>query len=636
MTIKQTCLLSAWILLAASGVARSEPTWHVSPRGSDANAGSRDKPFLTLQRARDALRQSKVAEPKRIVLGGGAYFDVAVTLEAEDSGLTIEAAPGETPRLYGGIRLSGWQQEGDYYVASLPARSDGRNWEIRMLQVDGKMAPRARYPAKDTLTHLSTFEVPWMSTTGGGWKRKPTVEELTTLKYKQGDIRPWLETQNAEVTVYHMWDESVVGVAANDVKQGVLTFSSQTGHPPGAFKVDKFVVWNIREGMKAPGQWYHDRTRNRVVYWPLPGQDMSRAEVIAPTTTTILRLRGTAEKPIRNVTLRGLTLSVTTVPLRAAGFAAAAYDGAISLEDSENCVIDNVTVTRVAGHGISSRKGCRTARVANCEVASCGGGGIYVGGTKAVITNNHVHGVGLCYPSAIGIFRSGQECVISHNEVHDCTYSAISSGGQGTIFEDNLIYDCMKELHDGAAIYVFGAKNCIIRRNVARDIIDTGGYGASAYYLDEQSEGCLVEGNLSLSVNRPTHNHMARNNTIRHNVFIVAGDAKLTFPKSSDFTFEGNVLYVVGKIRIENVSAVTVWSKNVLFSQAGRVEGTVMSPDNRYLRTEFTAPGDSVTGDPLFMDWKNGDYRYQPGSPAQKLGLPAIDPSGAGRLKVDP
>lgn len=636
MTTQQTWILSGLILMAASCVASGEQTCHVSPKGSDANPGSRDKPFLTLQRARDAVRQLKTNEPKRIVLGGGAYFDVAVTLGAEDSGVTIEAAPGETPHLYGGIRLTGWHKDGDFFVSTLPPRSDGRAWEIRMLQVDGKMAPRARYPAHGTLTHLSTFEVPWMSTTGGGWKRKPTVAETSTLKYKAGDIGPWLETQNAEVMVYHMWDESVVGVAANDVEKGLLTFSSQTGHPPGAFKVNKFVVWNIREGMKAPGQWYHDRTRNRIVYWPLAGQDMSKSEVIAPTTTTILRLRGTAAKPIRDVTLHGLSLSATTVPLRAAGFAAAAYDGAIALEDSENCVIDHVTVERVAGHGISSAKSCRAARVANCEVATCGGGGIYVGGTKVVITNNHVHDIGLCYPSAIGIFRGGQQCVISHNEVHGCPYSAISSGGQGTIFEDNLIYDCMKELHDGAAIYVFGAKNCIIRRNFARDITDTGGYGASAYYLDEQSEGCLVEDNLSLCVNRPSHNHMARKNTIRHNVFIVTGDAKLTFPKSSDFTFEGNVVYAAGKIRVENVTAVTVWSKNVLFSQAGRIEGTVMSPDNQYLRTEFTAPGDTVTGDPLFMDWRNGDYRYQAGSPAQKLGLAAFDASGAGRLKIDP
>jgi hypothetical protein len=72
------------------------------------------------------------------------------------------------------------------------------------------------------------------------------------------------------------------------------------------------------------------------------------------------------------------------------------------------------------------------------------------------------------------------------------------------VIEHNLIYDCMKVLHDGAAIYMFAATNCVLRGNVARDVPDTGGYGSSAYYLDERSTGCVVERNLS-HARRPAH-----------------------------------------------------------------------------------------------------------------------------------
>ena len=96
-------------------------------------------------------------------------------------------------------------------------------------------------------------------------------------------------------------------------------------------------------------------------------------------------------------------------------------------------------------------------------------GGIYVGGSRAVIDNNHVHAIGRSYPSAIGIYRGGKENLVSHNEVHDCSYSAINYGGEANRVEDNLIYDCMKVLHDGAAIYLFAATNCVVRRNLARD-----------------------------------------------------------------------------------------------------------------------------------------------------------------------
>ncbi|MGD0091793.1 MAG: right-handed parallel beta-helix repeat-containing protein, partial [Planctomycetota bacterium] len=501
-----------------------------------------------------------------------------------------------------------------------------------MLQVDERFCPRARYPEQGTLAHLSAFEVPWMSTTGGGWKRKPTEEELTSLRYKPGDLGPWLEVQNAEVTVYHMWDESCVGVAANNAEQHVLTLKPPCGHPPGAFGVKKYVIWNVREGLTVPGQWYHDRVQDRIVYFPLPGQDMSKAEVVVPATATILSIKGKGGAHATNIALRGLAFSVATVPLLAADFAACKYDGAVSLENTMNCTLSGLTVTRVAGHGINAQGLTEGVRVENCEVSSCGAGGIYVGGSKAVITNNHVHDVGLLYPSAIGIFRGGAGNVVNHNEVHGCSYSAINYGGDFIIIEDNLIYDCMKVLHDGAAIYLFGGKDCIVRRNFARDISDTGGFGASAYYLDEQCTGCVVEKNLSLRVNWPSHNHMAKANTIRDNVFVVAGDAKITFPRSAEYVFERNVLCATGNIAILNPAAVTQWSKNLFYSGTGKIEGVKLK-DYSGVGTTPGAPGDSIVADPLFVDPEKGDYRYKPDSPALKLGLEPVDVSKAGRVK---
>lgn len=629
-------LTAALAVLTATAFAA--PDFYVAPDGHDTSPGTREQPFATLAKARDAARQQ--APPGRIIVRGGSYFNVALVLEPEDSGLTIEAAPGEKPILYGGQPLKGWQKEGErFYAARLPefpsfpeeprGASPARSWDIRLLQVDGRMQPRARFLETGTLPHLTSFDVPWMSSTGGGWKRKPTHEELTTLKFRPGDLPPSLDVANAEVTIVHMWDESCVGVTALDRENQILTLSPEAGHPPGAFGVKKFIVWNTREGLTTPGQWYHDRPRGRLVYWPLPGQDMNRAEVIVPTVTTILRLRGRPEAKIKNVSVRGLAFSVTTVPLVAGGFAAARFDGAISLAHTENCTLSGLTVSRVAGHAINATQGAADTRVENCEVTDCGAGGIYVGGLGAVIRNNHVHGIGLAYPSAIGIFRGGRNCVVSHNEVHDCSYSAINYGGTDNVIEDNLLYDCMKVLHDGAAIYMFAATNCILRRNFARNITDTGGYGASAYYLDERSTGCVVENNLSLRVGWPTHNHMATNNVIRNNVFIVDGDAKLTFPRSTDYTLERNVLYATGKIRIEGINAVTNWSRNLFFSGANKVEGVPLKNYSAAAISEG-APGDTVLADPQLVDWKNGDYRFKPDSPAHKLGIQAIDVSRAG------
>ena len=130
----------------------------------------------------------------------------------------------------------------------------------------------------------------------------------------------------------------------------------------------------------------------------------------------------------------------------------------------------------------------------------------------------------------------------------------------------------MQELHDGAGIYCFGGKGLVLRGNFIYDIVDTGGYGASAYYLDEQCEGCTVEKNLSINVARPSHNHMARNNTIRNNVFVSDGDMQITFPRCSGYTFEKNVLYAEGKITFDNYEGITKAAGNVLYSGQGKIE----------------------------------------------------------------
>ena len=136
----------------------------------------------------------------------------------------------------------------------------------------------------------------------------------------------------------------------------------------------------------------------------------------------------------------------------------------------------------------------------------------------------------------------------------------------------HLIYRCMLELHDGAAIYTTFGKRIAIRRNVVRDIPDTGGYGSSAYYLDEQTDDSVVENNISSGVARPSHNHMAHNNTIRNNLFYVDGDARLTFPRSSGFRVEGNLIHAKGKISIDRPEAIDVWTNNVLLSGTGLLE----------------------------------------------------------------
>ena len=90
---------------------------HVSPSGRDTNSGSKSRPFATLTRARDALRQLGREERagSTVWLHDGDYA-VARTLEltSKDSGaagapVVWRAAPGEEVRLLGGQVVTGFE-----------------------------------------------------------------------------------------------------------------------------------------------------------------------------------------------------------------------------------------------------------------------------------------------------------------------------------------------------------------------------------------------------------------------------------------------------------------------------------------------------------------------------------------------
>ncbi|HOW70929.1 MAG TPA: right-handed parallel beta-helix repeat-containing protein [Phycisphaerae bacterium] len=638
--LSMSCGIRIAVAAADAGVI------HVAAdKGNDAwsgalaapQAGTTDGPLATVQAAVEAARKLGTSAPRRIVLAAGDYFlGGPISLDHRDSGLTLEAAPNSRVTLCGGRRVTGWKPDGDRFWAADVPEVARKKWDFRMLVVNGRLCPRARLPGAGTFTHVTKFDVPWMSTTGGGWKRKPTAAELTTIQYRPDDLGPSLDPANAELTVYHMWDESMVGLAGIDRDSHTLTFANPAGHPPGAFGVQKYVVQNVREGMTSPGQWYLDRTAGKVVYWPLPGEDMHHAEVLAPAMESIIRVNGRPDAPARDITLRGLTLSITHTPLVAGGFGAGAFQGAATLQMAENCRLEGLTITNVAGQGIKAY-GARKLRIERCLIHQTGACGATLQATDGLFANNHVHHIGRIYPSAIAVWVGGDRdggIEVSHNEIHDVPYSAVDAGGNDHRIEHNLIYHAMQELHDGAGIYIGFCKRIVLRGNFIRDIEDTGGYGASAYYLDEQAEDCLVEGNLALRVATPSHNHMARKNTLRNNVFVCDGPARITLPKSSDFCFENNVIHAKGRITFTHAGAITTARHNVLFSAEGGVKMETMKDYQTTGELKIESGDSWLLADPMLTGYEKGKVTFAKDSPALKRGIHPIDVSAAGRKAI--
>jgi hypothetical protein len=545
--------------------------YHVAGTGSDANAGSADKPFATLAAARDAARQAP-AGPHRIVVHAGDYFlDEPLLLDARDNGLSIVGEARDAVRIFGGRKVTGWTRDGErFWQAPLPGVKEGE-WDFRALLVNGRLAAKATWPnSTDTLEHLGQWDLPLLPMLAGYWARPPTREELTVMPYKEGDIPADIDIANAEVRLYHMWAESLVGVESHDKEKHVLVMSSPAVWPMGACNRRKYVIYNIREGMTEPGQWYLDRSNGRLVYWPLPDEDMADIEIIAPCMDRIVVIEGNRERPVKDVTLQNLSIHCSSSALKSPGFGSSALDGAVELRHALDCVLDNLRVTQVGGLGVSVNSS-RGGALRNSEVGQTGACGVKLGVHGMRVENNHIHHLGRYYPGAAGVLMGGDGIELVRNVIHDVPYSGvIGGGGKECLIEENLVYHAMMVMHDGAAIYG-NLRQSIIRGNVVRDIRPNGaGFGASGYYLDEGSYDCVIENNVSFNVARPTHNHITRGTIIRNNVFISEEDMTVSFQRSENMTFSGNTLYVKGKLRVVDRNAAKVWEDNRIFRGDGK------------------------------------------------------------------
>lgn len=649
--------------------------YHVSPQGNDANEGSAEKPFKTVQKALDIIKQNKISEKDRIVYlaDGFHYLDKTIQITADHNGLILTAEKGAYPILCGGKPLTDWKQEGKYLVAHVPG------CDFRYLAINGSPVTRSRLPETGKYIHLTEFKSRWMSSTLGGWDIKPTDEQLTTMKYKAEDIDPIDDLENTEITLYHMWDETLLRVAANDKEKDLITFTTKPAHPAGAFKVDTYVVWNSKHGMKHPGQWYFDRKAEKVVYWPKDGENGSNIRGVAPVLSTLIKIQKAERISVSQIGFTG-----TNTPLISGGFGATHFPGALEISSSKNIKLDRLALSNVSGQGIKVYN-TRDLILTNSHIRQTGAKGISLNGLKIRVENNSVHDVGLIYPSAIafscgvaekrtdqgmldpnpvyGTSEKDANFHILHNEVYNGPYSGITcGGGSNVLIESNRIHNVMRELGDGAAIYCGGGKHYTYRGNFVYDLSSFHGYGCSSYYYDEQADYCVIEGNVSLGPLRPIHCHMTHQTIVRDNIFIIDPNAKqgvLSFLRNTEAQLLRN-LFVGGQSGILQVTGIDPSLKslegrtigmsavkdNVFFNQnkkmiyksywkdpANRVE--TVSKEIR-IDPDHSAEGLDLLDPEISSDPKSGKITFKNPKALHKFGIRELDVSSAGLIRPVP
>jgi hypothetical protein len=313
--LAMSALLWAWPLGATAA------TLHVSPSGNDAwsgrldrpNAERTDGPLASLEGARDAVRrlkaQAPLTEPVRVLFADGVYpVRGPVAFTPEDSGteacpITYEAAPGATPVFHGGREIRGFQRGPDgVWAAQVPLVATGR-WYFEQLWVNGRRATRARSPNRFYYYLLSLAPPVVDPQTGEVHSRA-----YQAFRARQGDVKPWPNLQDVVVVAYNSWETSRNYIGSFDPDTDVVALTGSTVFPFAYWGPNqRYHLENFREALDAPGEWFLDRG-GTLYYKPLPGEDITQAEVVAPVAEQFLILPGDpdAGRLVEHVSFRGL------------------------------------------------------------------------------------------------------------------------------------------------------------------------------------------------------------------------------------------------------------------------------------------------------------------------------------------
>ncbi len=562
-------------------------TFYISPDGNDSWTGkSLDRPFASLQGARDAIRALKAEDgldnPVTVYIRGGLYeLTEPMVFTPEDSGtqsnpITYKAYQNEKPIISGGRKITGqWRDyEGDIKVCSIPEVRAG-NWNFRQLFVKGSRQTPARIPNV------------------GYYKLGMTDEELgrDSFKFRENDIKNWHNLNDVRITLFHSWNESILFISEVDEENKVVSFTGSIGRRPRSFlasgevAANHYYISHALEGLDMVGEWYLDREAGELYHRPL---DASRlADLRAPLLNQLVRLQGSfkEKKYVEYINLVGLTFAEAGYTLPKEGIPTLPDVGdiyppsAVTFEAARFCTLQDCVIRNVGTYGLEVNGDGN--RIIGNEIYDTGSGGIIArsfGKEPNEYRHNHIHDCGKIFHSGVGINIDDGGGLISQNLIHDISHSGIyarhfgsdymqdvfpqererRNQQQGLIIEYNHIHNVMQMVNDGGGIFVRDS-DITIRNNLIHDVYphvysatlgrhDSGGAPGYGIFLGCETRNTKIENNVVYNVVEGMHIWQGnKNNAIVNNIFVDALVRQIRYENPSDtkhdnITFLNNIV----------------------------------------------------------------------------------------------
>ena len=346
--------------------------YFVSPAADDANPGTLRKPFASLQRAQEAVRQKR----GDVFLRGGTYYLPApLVFTAQDS--CTKRAPvifqnyrDEEPVISGGVRLENlnWQPyTNGIFQTQVPA-----DLQTQEIFVNGERQILARYPNFDPKAkYFDGF------TWGADIQRRAAR---------------WANPVGGYLHAMHpaLWGDFTWQITGKDTNGDLTKVGGWQNNRGGGINERIQFVENIFEELDTPGEWFLNSQTHTLYFYPPAGLDLKNAVVEATRLRTLVEFRGDEQHPVKWITLRGLTFRQaartvmdTREPLVRSDWAIY-RDGAIFFDGAEDCALADSFIDQVGGNAVFVNNYNRRVAIRGTQIAKAGASGIcFVGDPQA-------------------------------------------------------------------------------------------------------------------------------------------------------------------------------------------------------------------------------------------------------------
>ena len=514
-------LTTVFLLLVSLSVLAAEPVRvYVSPTGKDDNTGSAEKPFATLERARQEARKLKSADGAIASVAPGVYH-IAKTLALgrEDSGVAYSGGPGVVLTGSREVPASAWLPAAQSTNANRLNPSAKSKIVVLDLVKNGFQKPATLRP-----NFGMPFNQPELFCNGkrmtlsqwpnGGWS---TIEKISSsgtvpssgsasdaskprMQGNEGGVftysgdRPaaWNTAEGVWLQGFWCfdWMDEVIQVASIDAakKQIALKTAHTYGVRKGNPSPRRWRALNLIEEIDEPGEYAVD-AKTGLLYFYLPCKLEDAHISLAEHSLPLVKISAAT-----NITFQGFTFEESRASM-------------VVVEKSDRVIIQDCIFRNGNSIALSISEG-RSNQVTGCDIYNMGSGGIRLeGGDRKTLTpaghlaeNNHIWNFSMYKPTYASAFHlGGVGNRMAHNFVHDAPHQAIAISGNNHVIEYNIISNVCNYADDAAACYKGRNPSCtgnIIRYNIWRDIGRPMGHGSAAIYFDDGDSGDLVYGNI--------------------------------------------------------------------------------------------------------------------------------------------